>query len=249
MSHWQYQRKRIQIFDFTEELLSFKEISNYPVQNRVVDLRILIWLHLKVKYFRFLDTEVLTDCWDFSHCGCSNITEWDNPSFTSNHYHLPRHQHNQWLLIIIISTTTITKIIIFHSMIKMEKWWNSVLSNITQWESPTWNLFQTFHFLTKLWNNNSHDVPICISCMKMWICFCRMHYASSFFEALPSMSFYIFATFYSGPLKGIWSTPSFSWIATWIWTLYILSQNEFGCQEHLLIKIYAAGILIKVFAI
>ena len=42
MSHRQSQRKRIQIFDFTEELLSFKEISNYPVQNRVVDLRILI---------------------------------------------------------------------------------------------------------------------------------------------------------------------------------------------------------------
>ena len=94
MSHWQCQRKWIQIFDFTEELLSFKEISNYPVQNRVVDLRILIWLHLKVKYFRFLDTEVLTDCWDFSQCGCSNITEWDNPSFTSNHYHLPHHQHS-----------------------------------------------------------------------------------------------------------------------------------------------------------
>ena len=204
MSHRQSQRKRIQIFDFTEELLSFKEISNYPVQNRVVDLRILIWLHLKVKYFRFLDTEVLTDCWDFSQCGCSNITEWDNPSFTSNHYHLPRHQHNQWLLIIIISTTTITKIIIFHSMIKMEKWWNSVLSNITQWESPTWNLFQTFHFLTKPWNNNSHDVPICISCMKMWICFCRMHYASSFFEALPSIVFSWAFTYLQRFIQVLW---------------------------------------------
>ena len=27
---------------------------------------------------RFMDTEVLTDCWDFSGCGCSNISEWED---------------------------------------------------------------------------------------------------------------------------------------------------------------------------
>ena len=27
---------------------------------------------------RFMDTEVLTDCWDFSGCGCTNISEWED---------------------------------------------------------------------------------------------------------------------------------------------------------------------------
>ena len=79
-------------------------------------VQIIIW--------RFWDTEVLTDCWDFSQCGCSPYVDperWSTASFLLSSFFLniwristlimiiQKNQHTTWHFHVIYLPETISK--------------------------------------------------------------------------------------------------------------------------------------------
>ena len=80
--------------------------DEYTKVSQIFHKFIILWWHdfISVSRWscvRFWDTEVLTDCWDFSHCGCSS---WVDPErwapYFSTTYQSTRNMVNEWTLFI-----------------------------------------------------------------------------------------------------------------------------------------------------
>ena len=75
--------------------------DEYTKVSQIFHKFIILGWHDFISCVRFWDTEVLTDCWDFSHCGCSS---WVDPErwapYFSTTYQSTRNMVNEWTLFI-----------------------------------------------------------------------------------------------------------------------------------------------------